>query len=137
MATPLQVSVVSPEGVVWEGEAVSVLVRTTEGDVGILSNHEPFLAGIVPCGAEIVSPDGHREILAVEGGFISVWENRVSLLTDSASLARYISLDQARTELAAMHEVFDSGNATEEQQHQNNRLIAQVKAGEKYALFQD
>lgn len=133
MADPLHVTVVSGEGVIWEGEAVSIVVRTTEGDIGILSNHEPVLAVLVPCAAELVTPDGRREVVAIEGGFISVFQNRVSLLSDSASMPYEYSLADARAELAHLKDVVDSGTADADQLKHYNRLLAQVRAGEKYA----
>ena len=68
---PLTVKFVATEGLVWQGEVVSVLVRTTEGDIGIWSGHEPFMAALVPHGAEIVTDVGARHIIAVDSGFIS------------------------------------------------------------------
>ncbi|GAE71249.1 ATP synthase epsilon chain [Cutibacterium acnes JCM 18916] len=40
---PLQVKVVSADREVWKGESVNIIVRTTEGDIGLLPGHEPFL----------------------------------------------------------------------------------------------
>jgi F-type H+-transporting ATPase subunit epsilon len=117
---------------VWQGSAVSLIVRTTEGDIGILANHEAMMAALVPTAAEIVTPDGRREVVAVEGGFVSVFDNHVSLLTDSATPASEISLDEARHELAAMHEMMESGEGSEAEVRRYNQLLSQVKAGEKY-----
>ena len=47
-STPLRVEVVSAQGLIWEGDAVQVIARTTEGDIGILANHEPFMGILVP-----------------------------------------------------------------------------------------
>ena len=68
MAAVLRVEVVAADRRVWEGEALSVVARTTEGDIGIMANHEPLLALLVPCAAEILTKDGKREVLAVDGG---------------------------------------------------------------------
>ncbi|MCL2315634.1 MAG: F0F1 ATP synthase subunit epsilon [Actinomycetia bacterium] len=136
MADPLQVDVVAPEGTIWEGDAVTVVARTTEGDIGILSGHEAFMAALVPGAAEVVTPAGNREVIAVEGGFISVFENHVSLLSDSAVMAQDYSLAQARAELAQMQPIVDGGELTDEQTHHYNMLVAQVQAGEKYAALQ-
>lgn len=84
----LFVEVVAADRRVWEGEALSVVARTTEGDIGIMANHEPLLALLVPCAAEILTKDGKREVLAVDGGFISVAENRVAILRQYGRLAR-------------------------------------------------
>jgi len=133
MASELQVGVVAPDGQVWQGEAVSVIVRTTEGDIGILANHEPVLAAMMPCAAEVVATDGRREIIAVGGGFISVYDNRVSLLSETASLASEVSLEEADKELAELQPMVDSGEMTDPEWRRYHQLEAQVKAGERFA----
>jgi len=45
---------------VWEGEAISVVARTTEGDIGLLAHHEPMIAPLVASTAEVTTPDGRR-----------------------------------------------------------------------------
>lgn len=134
--TDLQVRVVAPDGVVWEGAADSVIVRTTEGDVGILRGHVPFLASTVPCAAEILHADGlNRQILLVHDGFVSVSDNRVSLITQFATMADRISLDQAEAELAEAEKQLDKGNVTEEIRRNHRRASAQVKAAQKFAAL--
>ena len=133
MASEMQVEVVAPNGQIWQGEAISVIVRTTEGDIGILANHEPVMAAMLPCAAEIVTSDGHREIIAVGGGFISVYDNRVSLLSDTASLASEESPEEAAKELAQMQPEINAGDMTDEDTRRYHQLEAQVKAGERYA----
>ncbi|MDR1790408.1 MAG: F0F1 ATP synthase subunit epsilon [Propionibacteriaceae bacterium] len=86
MADPLTVEVVAADHVVWEGEANSVIARTTEGDIGILSRHEPFLAALVPCTAKVECTDGTTAHIKLDGGFISVEENHVSLLSQHGEL---------------------------------------------------
>ncbi len=131
MSEPLKVSVVSPGGLLWQGRAISILVRTTEGDVGILPGHQAFMGVVVPCAAEVVSPDGTRDILAVSGGFVSVWKDHVSLLSDSAELARNVSVDDAHSEIAALYEKLEQGELSDVDQHLYNRLVSQIKAGSK------
>ena len=133
MASELQVGVVAPDGQVWQGEAVSVIVRTTEGDIGIMSNHEPVMAAMMPCAAEVVASDGRREIIAVGGGFISVYDNRVSLLSETASLAGEVSPEEADKELAEMQPKVDSAEMTDQDWRRYHQLEAQLKAGERYA----
>ena len=128
---PLSVKFVATEGLVWQGEVVSVLVRTTEGDIGIWSGHEPSMAALVPQGAEIVTDDGARHIIAVDSGFISVFDNHVSVLSAFGELAEEISLDDARIQLAAMHDRVQLAKADDSEVRTYRRLLAQVRAGEK------
>lgn len=124
----LRVEVVAAEGIAWEGEALSVIARTSEGDIGILPNHEPLLASLVPCVAEVLTADGNREIVAIDGGFISVAENRVSLLSQFARVAAEIDLKAAEHELAAAEKRLNAGDIDEETRHHFLRAQAQVKA---------
>jgi len=132
MANALQVEVAAPDGLVWEGEAVSVIVRTTEGDIGILADHEPVMAAMVPCAAEVVATDGRREVIAVGGGFVSVYQNRVSLLSETAMLAEEVSLASADRALAAMKSDMDQGLLSEREERRYHQLEAQVIAGRRF-----
>lgn len=128
MADVLRVEVVSANGIAWEGEALSVIARTTEGDLGILPNHEPFLAALVPCAAEVLTADGNREVLALDGGFLSVADNRVSMLSQFAKVAREIDLSAAEHELAAAEKRLNAGDLDEETRQHYLRSQAQVRA---------
>ncbi len=127
----LFVEVVCAEGRVWEGEALSVIARTTEGDIGILPRHWPTLSVLVPCAAEILTASSEREILAVDGGFISVADNRVSILSPHAELAQSISLPQAEAEFARAQASLNEGDIGDENRRHYNRALAQVLAAQK------
>ncbi len=101
MANTFHLHVVSPEGVLWSGEAVILLTRTTEGEMGVLAHHQPLMAALVPWSAEITPAAGPKVTLAVRGGFLQVGANRVTLLTD---LARPVEggVEEARRAAAAM-----------------------------------
>lgn len=102
MADPLQIELVSADRVVWSGQASEVLARTVEGDLGVLADHAPLLSLLVP-GVVVITPlEGEDEIkAAVAEGFISVANNRVSILSEDAFLADEIDVAAARAELEA------------------------------------
>ena len=128
MAEPFWVEIVAAHRRVWEGEAISVIARTTEGDIGVLAHHEPTIAPLVPSTAEVTTPDGRREIIVVDGGFLSVTPTRVALIAPAAQLAHEISLTEAEHELAAAQKALDAGDNSDETIHHYLRAIAQVKA---------
>lgn len=128
MADVLRVEVVSAGGITWEGDALSVIVRSTEGDLGVLPGHEPFLAALVPCAAEVLTAEGNREVLALDGGFISVADNRVSVLSQFAKVAREIDLKAAEHELAEAERRLDAGELDDETRQHFLRAQAQVRA---------
>ena len=87
MAKSFRLDVVSPEATVWSGEAEFVVARTTEGEIGILADHEPLLAAL-RTGAVIVEHGNDRTTIGVHGGFLQVLDNQVTLLTDRAQISQ-------------------------------------------------
>jgi len=81
----LNVELVSPEKKVWSGEAVSVSARTLEGDLGILTDHAPLLGVLVDGKVIIKGTDGSVSEFNVAGGFLSVSNNRVSILAEATN----------------------------------------------------
>ncbi len=81
----MRVDVVSPESIVWSGEATFLVARTVEGEIGILPNHEPLMAALSTGAVEIDPVEGDRIRIGVHGGFLQIFENAVTLLTDRAT----------------------------------------------------
>jgi F-type H+-transporting ATPase subunit epsilon len=89
----LHVELVSPERILYEGDAEMVVCRTTEGEVAFLTGHAPFLGALATGRVRLITPTGNVEA-AVHGGFVEVRDNRVTILSDVAELADQI--DRAR-----------------------------------------
>lgn len=87
MAKPFQLDVVSPEATVWSGEAVFVVAKTPEGEIGILADHEPLMGALVTGPVTVEDGSGNRTTIGVHGGFIQVLNNKVTLITDRAQIA--------------------------------------------------
>lgn len=81
----LNVELVSPTERVWSGQAKFVATRTIEGDLGVLPDHSPLFGVLVDGKVRIDSVDGESKEFNVSGGFISVANNRVSILTESVN----------------------------------------------------
>jgi F-type H+-transporting ATPase subunit epsilon len=79
----LNVALVSPTQQVWSGEATFVSARTTEGDLGVLPGHAPLFGVLVDGAVSIKGVDGTITEFIVSGGFLSVSNDRVSILTES------------------------------------------------------
>jgi F-type H+-transporting ATPase subunit epsilon len=79
----MNVELVAPDRVVWSGEAEIVIARTTEGDIGILPNHEPMLGVLVDHEVTVRQSGGNDLVVEVEGGFLSVTRDSVSILAES------------------------------------------------------
>ena len=103
----LHVELVIPDRELWAGEATTVVAKTTEGDIGVLTGHSPVF-GILAEGSlvEIHAPEGAEQQAAitraaVSGGFLSVADNKVSILAAEAQLSEDVDVDTAQQELDA------------------------------------
>ena len=95
----MQVELVAADRLVWSGEAKMVIARTTEGDVGILPNHAPVLSLMVHGIVDVTTSDGETWVAAVDAGFLSVANNRISVLAEHAEMSHDIDLERARADL--------------------------------------
>jgi F-type H+-transporting ATPase subunit epsilon len=108
----VQVELVVPDGQVWSGNARMVIAKTLDGDIGILGSHPPVL-GILAEGSvvEILDPEegssaqgGMR--IAVRSGFLSVHDDRVSILARDAEIGSQVDRATVQSRLdAALGEV--------------------------------
>ena len=101
----LQVQLVSPERILWTGEAEMVTARTIDGgDISFLSGHAPFV-GALEVGKVTVRPtDGNDVYFAVHGGFAEVSGDEVSLLTDVAEPGDWVDVERANASRTAAKE---------------------------------
>jgi F-type H+-transporting ATPase subunit epsilon len=95
----MQVELVAADRLVWSGEAKMVIARTTEGDVGILPNHAPMLSTMVHGIVDVTTTENETWIAAVDAGFLSVANNRISILSEHAEMSHDIDLEKARLDL--------------------------------------
>lgn len=80
----LKVRVVSPESVVFEGEAASVVAPAWDGQVGVLPGHAPFIALLGAGALDVDLPGGGSERFFVAGGALKVADDQVTVLTEYA-----------------------------------------------------
>ena len=93
----LHVEVVSPERILWTGEAQLVLARTIGGgDIAFLTGHAPFVGALDIHTVVVRAEDGTDEVIAVHGGFIEVSNDRVTVLSDVAEVSSQIDVERAR-----------------------------------------
>ena len=92
----MHVELVSPERILYSGEAEMVVCRTVDGgEIAFLSGHAPFL-GALGEGMVRIKTSGGEEVAAVHGGFVEVRDNRVIVLSDVAELSADIDVERAR-----------------------------------------
>ena len=74
----LRLRIVSPESIVYQGQAISVKVPGTSGNFEILKDHAPIISSLQKGRVEYVNDEGRHE-LDINGGFVEVQKNLVSL----------------------------------------------------------
>jgi F-type H+-transporting ATPase subunit epsilon len=100
----LHVELVVPDGEVWAGNAERVIAKTLDGDIGLLTGHSPVL-GILAEGSIVrILPEGDGAAdgevsAAVHGGFLSVADDRVSILAHQALLGSEVDSSAVRAAL--------------------------------------
>src|SRR6186997_1689946 len=93
----MTVEIVAVERELWSGEATFVFTRTTAGEIGILPHHIPLVAQLVDDAMVRVEREGEDDLrIAVDGGFLSVTEEAVRILAESAEFESEIDESAAR-----------------------------------------
>ena len=87
--------IATPDGLMFDGKAESLLVRTTEGDAEILAGHADFLSAISTGRAKIVV-NGEKRLASCSGGFVSVKKGEVSLVCTTFEFAENIDINRAK-----------------------------------------
>ncbi len=108
----LQVALVEPDRQLWSGQAEMVIAKTTEGDIGVLTGHSPVFGALAEGSLVQIVSGETRVHAAVSGGFLSVADDKVSILAAQAQLASEVNTEEARRELDAA--LAEAGTAAEE-----------------------
>jgi F-type H+-transporting ATPase subunit epsilon len=89
VANLFRVELVSVEAMIWSGEAEMVVARTTEGELAVLAGHAPLLGQLKePSRVRVKTGGGDEVAYDVAGGFLSVTNDGVTVLAESAELAK-------------------------------------------------
>ena len=92
--TPFKLKIVTPDGLIYDGMAEKLVVRTTGGDVCILARHMDYVAPL-GMGMAIVEANGKRRTAACIGGMLSVKAGDVTLVPTTFEWAENIDLKRA------------------------------------------
>jgi F-type H+-transporting ATPase subunit epsilon len=119
------VSVVTPEGAAFEGDAEMLIVPGAAGEIGVLARHAP-LVGMLKAGSTRVHlGDGEVREFATGPGFFQVLEDRAIALVDDAVAAGEIDDERARRQLAEAEEELarvESGESTADRWQLEQRI---------------
>ncbi len=91
----LTVNIVTPDGPVYDSEVDMVIAKSSAGEIGILPGHVPTVAPL-EIGVVKLKKDGKSQFVAVNGGFLEVRPEKVTILAQSAEIAETIDLARAK-----------------------------------------
>ncbi len=86
MSLAFDLKVVTPDGVAFQGQTISVVAPGTLGYLGILKNHAPLVTSLEKGNLTYKDEAGAVRTMKIEGGFLEVQKNRVLVLTDKVSV---------------------------------------------------
>jgi F-type H+-transporting ATPase subunit epsilon len=106
-------SVVTPEGAVFDGEAQMVIVPGAAGEIGVLPRHAPLVA-MLKAGETRIKTENAWTALATGPGFFQIQRDRAIVLVDDAVRAEEIDVEQARREADEARGLLERVDAGEE-----------------------
>lgn len=106
-----RLKIVTPDGLIYDGSAEQLFVRTTGGDVGILPRHMNYVAPL-GMGRAVVVSDGQRRAAACIGGMLSVVNGEVTLVPTTFEWADQIDLDRAQRAHEKAEKILQDQNAS-------------------------
>jgi F-type H+-transporting ATPase subunit epsilon len=112
---PFSVSVVTPDGPAYEGDAEMIIVPGAAGEIGVLARHAPLIATLKAGSTRVHPPNGEVLEFATGPGFFQVLQDRAIALVDDAVEASKIDDARAREQLEAAEaelEAIDKGEST-------------------------
>jgi F-type H+-transporting ATPase subunit epsilon len=92
----VQVNIVTPDGPVYDSEVTMVVAKTVSGEIGVLAGHIPTVAPLAISAVKLKKADGSQDLVAINGGFIEVRPDKISILTPAAEAAATIDLARAQ-----------------------------------------
>ena len=110
--TPFPLKIVTPDGLLFDGEAEEILVRTTSGDAAILAGHINYVAPL-GMGRAVVVSGGNRRTAACIGGMLSVVDGAVTLVPTTFEWAEKIDKERAEAAYQKAEKVLHDENASD------------------------
>ena len=110
--TPFKLKIVTPDGLIYDGEAEKLIVRTIGGDVCILARHMDYVAPL-GMGQAIVESNGNRRTAACIGGMLSVSNYEVTLVPTTFEWADKIDVERAERSYERADKILHDTDATD------------------------
>ena len=110
--TPFKLKIVTPDGLIYDGEAEELIVRTTGGDVAILARHINYVAPL-GMGRAVVISNGQRRTAACIGGMLSVVDGEVTLVPTTFEWADKIDAERVEASLKKANSILNNQKSTD------------------------
>jgi F-type H+-transporting ATPase subunit epsilon len=95
MPEPFPVQLVSPEQILFDGEAEMVVCRPVDGEIAFLYGHVPYLGALIDDQVRVILPGDGEQAAAVHGGFVQMTGDHLVVLSDLAELKEQIDVPRA------------------------------------------
>ena len=130
----LEAQVLTPEGEVFSGELQMVSTRTSTGEVGILADHIPMIARLVPAELRLHKSDSDIETYAQGEGWLEVFANRARVLVAEAKSADQLDVSELKRRLEeaeqGLKEAEEGSAAAEQAERERARCEAFIQIAE-------
>ena len=130
----LEAEVLTPEGTVFSGELQMLSTRTTVGEVGILADHIPMVARLLPAELRLHVSDSEVERYAQGEGWLEVFANRARVLIAEARSPDELDVSELEQRLAdaeqSLSEAEDGSAAAEQAERERARCEAYIEIAE-------
>ena len=110
--TPFKLKIVTPDGLIYDGEAGELIVRTTGGDVAILARHINYVAPL-GIGRAVVVSGSNRRTAACIGGMLSVVDGEVTLVPTTFEWSDKIDVERAERSYERADKVLHDSSASD------------------------
>ena len=127
----LTVRVISPDKTIWDSEAEEVILPSTTGQLGILTNHAPLLTAL-DVGVMRVRPGKDWIPIALMGGFAEVENNEVTILVNGAERGDSIELEAARAAYTEAEAQLSKAEASDNRQEKIQATQAMKRARARF-----
>lgn len=95
----LKLEIITPLGIKFSSDVEYILLKTTEGNMGILPNHAPFVAGLQSEEIKIKINKTKEISYYISGGFLEISDEKIVVIVEEAMLPNEINLLEAKKEL--------------------------------------
>ena len=125
--------VVSPDKLVFDGEAERVFARGIDGDFAVLYNHIPMMTPL-GVGELRIEMQGESSYVAIESGILEISNNHINVLSNDAMMAEDIDVARAKMELERTERQKQNAKSREDlikSEMEIVKLLNQIRVGEK------